>query len=369
MKEINILHNQAMDLAEKAIFLKRSQKFDESVEAFNAAFSLEMQAAMQIQEKYDFEPSRSIMFRSAASLALNAGLFREAEKMIAIGLSGNPPEPIADELRDLYEDINFGRHLKVKGITLLENDVQLSLSGNSTSHGMIKADEFIKRAKIFDDMAIRTAERLLNKPFRERGRVPIDIKNNFQTYYSAPRAACFAITMRVGYMPNQYSLFDEENIQVKVINDIFENINMINNKDEKKLKTKIEDEDYFINTLGLIKKLSPDNKEVSLVGLTASKNNNTVAFTRATKEIAIAPIIHNIDVSNMEDIVISGKLNYADANKSAIKLETDDGESYTICVPKGVLADIVRPYWEQDVTITGKRQDKKIFFEDIQTEK
>ncbi|MDR2501248.1 MAG: hypothetical protein LBD37_09285 [Treponema sp.] len=372
MNEIDVLHNQAMDLAEKAILLKISQKTNESVEAFNAAFSLEMQAAMQIQDKYDFEPSRSIMFRSAASLALNAGLFREAEKMIAIGLSGNPPEPIADELRDLYEDINFERHLKVKGVTLLDSDVQLSLSGNAASHGMIKADEFIKRAKIFDNMAIRTAERLLNTPFRERGRVPKYVKDNFQTYYSVPRAASFAITMRVGYMLNNYNLFEEENnIQVKVINDILENIEMINNHDEKKLENKIKNEDYFINTLGLIKKLSPDNKEVSLVGLTTSKkgDNNMVAFTRPTEEIKIAPIIHKIDVSEMEDTLICGKLNYADANKSDIRLETDDGESYTISVPKGVLADIVRPYWEQYVTISGKRQDKKIFFEDIQTEK
>ena len=371
MKEIDVLHNQAMDLAEKAILLKINQKMDESVDAFNAAFSLEMQAAMQIQDKYDFEPSRSIMFRSAASLALNAMLFREAEKMIALGLSGNPPEPIADELRDLYEKINFERHLKVKGVTLSDSDVQLSLSGNATSYGMIKADEFMKRAKIFDDMAIRAAERLLNKPFRESGRTSKDIKSNFQTYYSVPRAASFAITMRIGYKPDQLLLIDEEEIQQKVINDILENIKMINNKDENKLKSKIDNEDYFTNTLGLIKKLSPDKKEVSTVGLTTSQegDNNMVAFTRSTEEIKIAQIIHKIDVSEMEDIQIYGKLNYADANKCDIRLETDEGESYTIYVPRGVLADIVRPYWEQYVTISGKRQDKKIFFEDIQTEK
>jgi hypothetical protein len=373
MNEIDVLHNQAMDLAEKAVLLRRNKKNGESIEAFNAAYSLEMRAAMQIWDKYDFEPSRSIMFRSAASLALNAGLFRDAEKMVAVGLSGNPPEPIADELRDLYENINFEKHLRLKGVTLSDSDVQLSLAGSAVSHGMIKADEFIKRAEILDNMAIRTAERLLKKPFREKGRVPKDIKENFETYYSIPRAASFAITVRVGYKPKTYSLFPEydSDIQTMVINEILENIKMVNNHDENKLKERIANEDYFINTIGLIKKFSPDNKEVSFVGLTTSEKggDNKVAFTRPTEEIKIAHIIHNIDVSEMEDVLIYGKLDYADASKGDIRLKTDEGESYIIFVPRGVLADIVKPYWEQYVTIRGRKQDKKIFFEDLQAEK
>jgi hypothetical protein len=114
MKEIEVLHNQAINLAEKAILLRFRKKIDESKEAFNDAFLLERKAAMQIRDLYDFEPSRSILFRSAASLALNAGLFRQSKQMIAIGLSGNPPDPIAYELRDLYKTINSERNLKLK---------------------------------------------------------------------------------------------------------------------------------------------------------------------------------------------------------------------------------------------------------------
>jgi hypothetical protein len=371
MKEVETLHNQAMDLAEKAIILRMRKQNDASIETFSTAFLLESQAAMQIKDLYDLEPSRSIMFRSAASLALNAGLFRDAEKMIAVGLSGNPPEQIADELRNLYENINFERHLQLRGVTLSDNDVQLSLAGSGVSHGMVKADEFIKRAEILDNMTIRTAERLLKKPFRERGRVPKDIKENFETYYSIPRAASFAITLRVGYRPNTYSLFEDNEIQSVVINEIVENIKIVNNGDEKHLKEKIVNEDYFFNTLGLIKKLSPDNTEVSMVGLTTTKKgiDESIAFTRLSNEIKISPFLPAIDVSNAEEIVVAGKLTYANANISDIRLETTDGKLYNIYVPKGVLADIVKPYWEQYVTIKGRRQDKKIYFEDLYVEK
>jgi len=370
MKEIEVIHNQAMDLAEKAILLRIRKKNIESIETFKEAYALERQAAMQLKDLHDFEPSRSVMFRSAASLALNAGLFRESEKMIAIGLSGEPPESIADELRNLYENINFERHLKLRGVTLSESDVQLSLVGSAVGYGIIRADEFIKRAEIFNNMTIRTAERLLNKPFREKGRVPKDIKDDFETYYSVPRAASFALTLRVGYKPKNYDLFMDDDIQSKVINEIIENVKMVNNNDEVKLKDKIINEDYFINTLGLIKKLSPDNKEVSLVGLTTTRDgsDNTVAFTRATEEIKIIPVVQSIDVSIMEEVKIFGKLEYADASKSDIKLKTDEGESYTIYVPKGLLSDIVKPYWEQYVTIKGKKQEKKIYFEDLLVE-
>ena len=370
MKEIEILHNQAMDLAEKAVMLRVRKKTDESIDAFNSAFQLETQAAMQLKDLFEFEPSRSIMFRSAASLALNARRYREAEKMIAIGLSGNPPDPIADELRNLYENINFERHLHLKGVTLSDTDIQLSLAGNSAGYGMIKADEFIKRAEIFNNMTIRTAERLYNKPFRVSGKVSRDIKENFETYYSVPRAASFAITLRVGYRHNTYSLFEEQDIQAVVVNEIVENIKMVNNHDENKLKEKIENEDYFINTLGLIKKLSPDNKEISLVGLTTQKNGNEnmVSFTRLTDEIKLAPIICKEGVSDMEDVFITGKLIYANAPTSGIRLTTDNGEQYTIIIPKGLLADIVKPYWEQTVTIKGKKNGKKIIFEDLKVE-
>jgi hypothetical protein len=370
MEEIETLHNKAMDLAEKAVMLRFRKKSNESIETFISAFQLEVQAAMQLKDSFDFEPSRSIMFRSAASLALNAGLYREAEKMIAIGLSGNPPDPIAEEMRNIYENINFEKHLHLNGVTLSDTDIQLSLAGNSVSYGMIKADEFIKRAEIFNNMTIRTAERLYKKPFRLYGRVPKNIKENFETYYSIPRAASFAITLRIGYRPKTYNLFEDDDIQTVVINEIVENIKMVNNHDEKELKKKIENEDYFFNTLGLIKKLSPDNKEISLVGLTTQKNGdeNMVSFTRLTDEINLTPIIHTEDVSEMEDIIITGKLNYANAATSDIKLKTDDGDQYTIIIPKGLLADIVKPYWEQYVTIRGKKQEKKVFFEDLQVE-
>jgi hypothetical protein len=54
------------------------------------------------------EPTRSVLHRSAPTLALECGALRDAERLIAVALSGDPPAEIAEELRDLLEQVYFG---------------------------------------------------------------------------------------------------------------------------------------------------------------------------------------------------------------------------------------------------------------------
>jgi hypothetical protein len=114
---------------------------------------------------------------------------------------------------------------------------------------------------------------------------------------------------------------------------------------------------------------------VSLVGLTTQRNGNNryVAFTRKSDEVAkeISCFIRDaekIDTSHMEDAIISGVLYYADERKNDIKLDSVDGQKYNVRVPKGLMADIVKPYWGDEVTIKGKKQGKVILFESLKSE-
>jgi len=109
MKEAKILHNQAktlhnqaMDLAEKAFSLEKQGALEEAVDVFKQAFELEKKAALMIPISEENEPSRSIMFRSAGTLAFHANLFKESERMIGQGFAGYPPAQIETELQGLY---------------------------------------------------------------------------------------------------------------------------------------------------------------------------------------------------------------------------------------------------------------------------
>ena len=99
------LHRKGMLLAQDAHVAQFRGDEAAALHLFSAAFDLERAAALDLTDALDKEPTRSVLFRSAASLAMNCGRFEEGEAMIALGLSGNPPRDIADELRDVAKKI------------------------------------------------------------------------------------------------------------------------------------------------------------------------------------------------------------------------------------------------------------------------
>lgn len=105
IKLTNELHDKSMQFADLAFFAEREGKKTEAKIHYQKAFELECQAAMLLMNRFEVEPSRSVLFRSAACLALKNDNFRDAERMAAFGLSGNPPLEIATELRAVFKEI------------------------------------------------------------------------------------------------------------------------------------------------------------------------------------------------------------------------------------------------------------------------
>ena len=106
MKDIRTLHNEAMDLALQGdIAAARADGNDDACRYYAMAFEKEQEAALLADFLHNPEPGLSILYRSAASLALQCGKLREAERLVAKALSGNPSSEIATELRDLLHQI------------------------------------------------------------------------------------------------------------------------------------------------------------------------------------------------------------------------------------------------------------------------
>lgn len=94
---ISQLHRQAMAKVQDAIVMA------EKLAALRReAFELEKQAAMLLVDKRDKEPTRSILFKGAAQLALNCGKFKEGIALADMGLMGiNTPADITLELFEI----------------------------------------------------------------------------------------------------------------------------------------------------------------------------------------------------------------------------------------------------------------------------
>ncbi len=104
-KILNDLHIAAMKKASEAYIAKLNDDNTTSKRLYNEAFKFEKEAAYMLIDE-DIEPSRSVLFRSAASLAILTNNISEAKKLIFTGLQGNPPSEIREELEILKRNID-----------------------------------------------------------------------------------------------------------------------------------------------------------------------------------------------------------------------------------------------------------------------
>ena len=105
MKSVKELHKKAMDLAEFAFVAKLRGDSVKAEGLLRQAFEYESQAARLVPDEPSSEPTRSILYSSAATLALDCHELCKAEQLIAEGLAGNPSSEIEQELRDLYKQV------------------------------------------------------------------------------------------------------------------------------------------------------------------------------------------------------------------------------------------------------------------------
>ena len=206
MNAVDKFHDEAMEAVFFADQQRRRGNPERAKELFDQALESELKALGEMSEPV--EPTYSVLHRSAGWLALDCNRPRLAEQLASKALAGNPHPRIAEELRDLFEQINFRRHLELKGITLEEGEIQLSLSGQSVGLGMVSQGEFSERIENASRVIHRIVERRIKRPFRERGRPGKDIAENYQLFVSPPRAASFAVTLKLGQPTKQLILPD-----------------------------------------------------------------------------------------------------------------------------------------------------------------
>jgi hypothetical protein len=117
MNDIQLLHQKAMEFAEQAEVAKlRGGPIEQIQQLLRSAFEQESQAAALVVNVMDSEPTRSVLHRSAAALAIDCGELQAAERLITTALAGDPPDEIAMELKDLFVQINLPQYFERRGL-------------------------------------------------------------------------------------------------------------------------------------------------------------------------------------------------------------------------------------------------------------
>lgn len=346
-------HSRAMKLADLAFIARLEGNAPVANDLFRQAFHEEQSAAEQLIPNRDLEPTRSVLCRSAASLALELGKLREAERLISAALSGEPPDEIAEELRDLLDKVNFHRHLATRGIALAEDELQFSMSGPAVGPGIAVLDDFVHRIQAVEKMILRTVERLSGTPFRERGPVRRAFRENLELYMSAPRTGSMTVTMRLGAPSNQM-VFPGFTSAKNVIGEVVMSLQELTESKEETLRKRFKESAYYTNFLGLAKVIAPDGLHIKQVGFTTGGVGGARSVA-LTKPPVLAVALPQTGTAPDQTVTVEGRLRFADAlgQRDTIKLIAEEGTQHKIVVPGGMMDDIVRPLWGFAVIVTG----------------
>lgn len=365
MKDLERLHREAMEVAEEASLERIKGDPSRAVQLMKQALAKEKVAAGTLANDTSMEPTRSVLYRSAASLALECGDARDAEKLISMALSGNPPDEIAVELRDLLEQVHLQRHLEQRGIELAPGEFQFSITGDAVGYGIARSEVFLGRIQDIEKLIYRTAERKSDRVFREKGRRDLRIAKDVEVFLTVPRAASLAVSFRLGQEPALPG-FGRGDIVIKEMLDCME---LLNASKTEELRSRIPDPSYYRSFYGLVRRIAPDGRAVRSVGFTAVQEGQERRLLLNVPQAELPAIPEDLEAKEKgEKIKVEGILKFADATKedaNEIKLVDDTGKKHHVQVPAGMMDDIVRPLWDYRVLVSGVRCGKKITLKDI----
>ena len=356
MTTFNDIHNEAMDATFYALRARRRGDVDVAQALFTKALKLEL-AALDVMGDVG-EPIYSMTYRSAATLALDCNDFRLAEKLASKALAGDPPSDVAWELREVLEQAMLQGHLRLDGIELADDELQMSLAGASIGHGLAPIDDFVKRANGMRKLIqkvwnyVNAQEQSENGSPKSRRSVSPDI------FISPIRTGSVAVTLKVGG-PRQTDF-----VQVGgggVVGPTLDVIETVATSDVEELAAAYPEDTYRRELVRLVSDIAPDGIKVTQVGFTAvsAGKERKVPLTKTKSEMSglIPRTTPEVRVET-----VTGRLLFLDGMRtndlSSIKVLLADGTVRRIKVPAGVMDDTVLPLWGRTVkavcTVRGK---------------
>jgi len=362
-KLIISVHEQAMDWADKARTARRERDEDAYVKYMENAFELEKKAALMIQSE-ESEPTRSVLHRSAASLAFKCKKYREAEWLVSRALAGNPPGEIMGELRRLNRKIYFQLRMQDRDIILSEQEFSMKLEGNEILNGLAPVDLVTHRISKLKKIFWNTIRQWNGLEFGSSARLK---EQSYTLWVSAFEPGSLDVVLKLGISGQM--IFSNMGGYDTIFGRVMTNFGLLNDGQFRRLQEHIADDEYYCNFVALAKEIAPDGDDVVNVNLGAlvEGQRRQVNLVRPQEEYAEVPLPDLIQPSNglsaINDVLtIRGELQFADGRTEDkhVKLQDiDSGKTWTIFVAEALMKDVVQPHYGEQVEIVGKRMARK----------
>ena len=335
---VSRLHKEAMEYTDESFIARGLNEREEYLRLTRLAYEKEKEAANLLIDE-DVEPTRSILHRSAATLAFRCEMYPEAKRLVHRALSGSPPADLDLELNDLLGKVK----LAVAGIDLTENQVQLTLEGNEIAFGKAPTPGVVSRIQNI------------------RNLIQISASFDYPVYFDAVGAGSFYVNLTVGkYKQPTLPGFDDTN---NVVAPLIENLKLLHAGDFDSLLKRIEDPDDYRRFVSAAQSLAPDGQAVSSVNVQAKIGNQvqSIFLTRSRKELRDLPVPYipqrNIEYAITENVVRrSGVLKVADARKnSECVLVSEPTLPWTVEVREELMNKVLGGFFNKQVAVSGKQ--------------
>lgn len=362
MNGAEALHDRAMDLLDEVHLARRQGHVDRASELIAEAFRVESEAAELLFNERNLEPSRSIILKSAAVIAVQAAQFRQAEKFAAAALSGDCPAEIAEELRSLIRKCHFHMLVGTSGTPLEHGALRFSIDGPAVGIGWVAAELFRKKLFAAARLLQRTYDRVTQVPFRGNVR---NTRREVVPYVGAFAPGSFTVDLMLAEAHSHEEAAQEDGVakveSAAAIVDVIDCFEALQSRDMPALRALIPDEGYLVNFVALARDVLPDGKEVSELRLAAltPKGERYALITRQRSSVVPPPAVEVRPDSTPQEIEGYLKLANSLAGKHEVAIE-DPKTSKTIAyvvIPPELMDDIVRPRWGQFVKIQGTPED------------
>ena len=345
----------AMELADEADVAKLLGESDKFLRLTEQAFEKEKSAADLMVEKLEIEPTRSVLHRSAATLAWRCGKFKEAKKLAYRALAGNPPAEIEAELFDLLDAVK----LSEASLKLGRCELEVTLNGGAIGHGFAAADAIAP--------VIPSLQTMLKVMLRRRNRSqatdPDSVKDvDGQPLYIEFKPGSLVISARFGKPSDQmlpgFEDFDE------IISPLLQHLEMLEQGQDAALLDSLSEPHDFRDFVAAAKSLAPDSQNISKVNWQASTVGElkTVRFTRHRNEFPKPKTTTAEQIYRESETTVTarGVLRIANAHgKHECKLIDNNEDVWTVDTSAELITEIVRTHFNQRVEIKGLQMQMK----------
>lgn len=344
------------DTAQKEVFIRES-------------FELARQAALALKDELDLEPSRGIVLRTAALYATHAREHAEAVRLVGLGLAGNPYPADRTELLRILDIATYQERLEVNKLRMSDDELRLSVYGADTIDGFSLSTRVLQPARTTSQLLRRLLESEGKLPFHDVRRPDSTFHRNHPILTSGVDSSAAVVRFKV-VGSTQGELFDPIDPDA-VVRKAVDLIRVAQEDGVKGVRRQIKEAPYARSVTGLVRRLAPRRPSSSIdrattisIGRSSSASSPTlkrpddvdaVVITGISSEKIVsgsAPLFDLSQQATSRQAVLRGKLVGADAESmqaNEIVLVSQVGERHKVIVPKGMMNDVVRPYFNKTI--------------------